>query len=132
MQCRSNAAEGRVRKMVLMLAQPLALALALALALMLALMPAPAETRVWPAPCQHYCRKPRDARGLAGPLARAYPNETRAPEYLRELGGRGPPHRRHPETCMCMHEKKSLLARRVVTTRSVVVSSLGTLRVHDR
>ena len=75
--------------MVLMLAQPLALALALALALMLALMPAPAETRVWPAPCQHYCRKPRDARGLAGPLARAYPNETRAPEYLRELSGRG-------------------------------------------
>lgn len=63
--------------MVLMLAQPLALALALMLmlapmlALMLALAPAPAQARMRP-PCQHYCRKPSDARGHAGPpLVRA-------------------------------------------------------------
>ena len=58
--------------MVLMLAQPLALALALMLMLapMLALAPAPAQARMRP-PCQHYCRKPRDARGHAGPLVRA-------------------------------------------------------------
>ena len=55
-----NAAE--VRKMVRMLAQPLAL--------MLALMLAHALARVLSS-CQHYCRKPRDARGLAAPLARA-------------------------------------------------------------
>ena len=48
--------------MVRMLAQPLAL--------MLALMLAHAQARVL-SPCQHYCRKPRDARGLAAPLARA-------------------------------------------------------------
>ena len=66
--------------MVLMLAQPLAMALALMLmlapmlALMLALAPAPAQARVLRPPCQHYCRKPRDARGFAycrGPLVRA-------------------------------------------------------------
>ena len=57
--------------MVLMLAQPLAMALALMLmlapmlALMLALAPAPAQARVLRPPCQHYCKKPRDARGLA-------------------------------------------------------------------
>ena len=48
--------------MVRMLAQPLAL--------MLALMLAHALARVLSS-CQHYCRKPRDARGLAAPLARA-------------------------------------------------------------
>ena len=48
--------------MVWMLAQPLAL--------MLALMLAHALARVLSS-CQHYCRKPRDARGLAAPLARA-------------------------------------------------------------
>ena len=63
--------------MVLMLAQPLAMALALMLmlapmlALMLALAPAPAQARVLRPPCQHYCRKPRDARGHDGPLVRA-------------------------------------------------------------
>ena len=66
--------------MVLMLAQPLAMALALMLApmlaLMLALAPAPAQARVLRPPCQHYCKKPRDARGLAycrKPLVRALP-----------------------------------------------------------
>ena len=53
-----------------MLAQPLALMLALMLVLMLALMLAHAQAWVL-SPCQHYCRKPRDARGLAAPLARA-------------------------------------------------------------
>ena len=63
--------------MVLMLAQPLAMALALMLmlapmlALMLALAPAPAQAWVLRPPCQHYCRKPRDARGHDGPLVRA-------------------------------------------------------------
>ena len=52
--------------MVWMLAQPLALMLALMLAHALA----HALARVLSS-CQHYCRKPRDARGLAAPLARA-------------------------------------------------------------
>ena len=61
--------------MVWMLAQPLALMLALMLAHALA----HALARVLSS-CQHYCRKPRDARGLAAPLARACrPRRQRAP-----------------------------------------------------
>ena len=60
MRYRWNAADRK------MLAQPLALMLALMLALVLA------HAQAWVlSPCQHYCRKPRDARGLAAPLARA-------------------------------------------------------------
>ena len=46
---------------------PLALMLALALALPLAQAQAQAQAqaRVLRPPCQHYCKKPRDARGLA-------------------------------------------------------------------
>ena len=76
--------------MVLMLAQPLAMALALMLmlapmlALMLALAPAPAQARVLRPPCQHYCRKPRDARGHDGPLVRA---SQRLPKRMRNFRG---------------------------------------------
>ena len=57
---------------------PLALMLALALALPLAQAQAQAQAqaRVLRPPCQHYCKKPRDARGLAycrKPLVRALP-----------------------------------------------------------
>ena len=72
--------------MVRMLAQPLALMLALMLTLMLV----HALARVLSS-CQHYCRKPRDARGLAAPLARACrprrerPGRKHGPAQLRRI-----------------------------------------------
>ena len=48
-----------------MLALMLMLALPLALALAQAQAQAQAQARVLRPPCQHYCKKPRDARGLA-------------------------------------------------------------------
>ena len=90
--------------MVLMLAQPLAMALALMLmlapmlALMLALAPAPAQARVLRPPCQHYCRKPRDARGHDGPLVRA---SQRLPKRMRNF--RGQQRSQYMQMCIDMY-----------------------------